>query len=113
MEEQIIVGQSQDPMIDNLTRDQIAKALGLQNFGEIKKNQDHIQRLIDWAQAKGAKDTTDIVWAVKQLANRVGSPKIGNNWAEHLGQYAYLELERIKIEDQLKEIENGEKASTA
>lgn len=104
--ESISVGQSNEPFVDEITRDQVAKALGLKNFGEIKKNQDHIKRLIDWASSKGAKDTTDIVWSVKQLANRVGSPKIGNNWAQHLGQYAYLEMERMKLDDQIKELEH-------
>jgi hypothetical protein len=118
MDDQISVGQSNEPFIDEITRDQVGKALGLKDFAEVKKNQDQIKRLIDWAQAKGAKDTTDVVWSVKQLANRVGAPHIGNNWAQHLAQYAYLEMERMNIDKQLSElgpkmenpkIEKGEK----
>ena len=77
----------------------------MKDYGEIKKHQDQIKRLIEWAQAKGAKDTTDIVWSIRQLANRVGSPHIGNDWAQHLAEYAYLELERNKIDGQLKEMD--------
>jgi hypothetical protein len=98
-------GIGSEPVIDELTRDLLAKELDLKNFGEIKNNQDNLKLLMDWAYAKGAKERVDVIWAVKQLANRVGSPKIGNNWPQHLAQFAYLELERMKIEGQLKEME--------
>lgn len=104
MDDTVQVGQSVEPVIDNLTRDAVAEILGLKNFGEIKRYQDHIKRLIDWAQVKGAKDRTDVLWAIEKLADRVGSPKIGNNWAQHLSQYAYLEMERLKIDQQLEEM---------
>jgi len=105
MEEEIAIGASKEPFIDELTRDQVGKALGLKNFPEIKKNQDQIKRLIDWAYAKGAKDTTDVVWNIKQLANRIGSPKLGNNWPQHLATYAYLEMQRLEIDKSLREME--------
>jgi hypothetical protein len=100
----------EEPFVDELTRDEVAKVLDLKNFGEIRKNNLNLKRLMDWAVAKGAKDRLDIVWAVKQLANRVGAPKIGNNWPQHLAQYAYLEMERMKLEGQLKEMEGSIKA---
>ena len=86
----------------------VGKALGITDLGEIDKNQHQIERLIEWAQMKGAKDDMDIVWSIKQLANRVGSPGLGNNWAQHLSTYAYLEMEKLKIDKQLREIENGD-----
>lgn len=105
--EQVSVGTNTEPFIDDITRNQVAHSLGLEKYSDIHKNQDNIKRLIDWAQAKGAKDRADVVWSIKQLANRVGSPKIGNNWAQHLGQYAYLEMERMKLDNELQSFEGS------
>jgi hypothetical protein len=97
---------SSEPIIDEIVRDAVAKELGLRNFGDIRKNQDKLKTIIDWAYVKGAKDRMDVIWAVKQLAGRVGSPKLGNNWPEHLAQYAYLEMERVKLDTELKSMES-------
>jgi hypothetical protein len=104
-DEPVIVGQQNEPVVDELVRDAIAKELGLRNFGDIRKNQDKLKTIIDWAYVKGAKDRMDVIWAVKQLAGRVGSPKLGNNWPEHLAQYCYLEMERVRLDEQLKSME--------
>lgn len=110
--ESVSVGN--DVYVDDFERTAVARALNIDGFGDMKKYQDQIKRLIDWARSKGAKDTTDVVWNVKQLANRVGSPKIGNNWAQHLSAYAYLEMEKMKIEGELREMEpdGGQKTNT-
>lgn len=97
-----------EPFIDDITTTQVARALGLERHADIKKYQDQIKRLIDWAKEKGSKDDTDIVWSIKQLGNKVGSPKLGNNWAQHLSQYAYLEMERMKLDKQLNEYASQE-----
>jgi hypothetical protein len=98
--------QSNEPVIDELVRDAVAKELGLRNFGDIRKNQDKLKTIIDWAYVKGAKDRMDVIWAVKQLAGRVGSPKLGNNWPEHLAQFCYLEMESVKLNTELKSMES-------
>jgi hypothetical protein len=103
--ESVSVGSNGDIYVDEFNRNAVARALNLKDYGEIKKNQDQIKRLIEWAKVKGAKDYTDITNSIKELANRVGSPKLGNNWAQHLSQYAYLEMERMKIDEQLREME--------
>jgi len=102
------VGVKQEPYTpSNDTKLAVGKALGITDLGKIDDNQHQIERLIEWANARGAKDDADVVWSVRQLANRVGAPGIGNNWAQHLSTYAYLEMEKLKIDKQLKEIENG------
>lgn len=103
--ETVSVGQSSEPFVDFSLRDSVARNLGLKDYAETKKYQHQIERLIQWAEAKGAKDNTDILYSIKQLANRVGSPKLGNNWAQHLSQYAFLEMERLNIDKQLRELE--------
>lgn len=101
--EQINVGQTTDPFIDDTSKLQIAHALGLESLEDIKKYQDQIARLTEWGKAKGAKDTLDLIWQIKDLANRIGGPRFGENNVRNLSTYAYLELERMKIDKQLKE----------
>ena len=106
MEEQVTVGTPQEPFIDDQTTRQVARAIGLESNYELKKYQDQLKRLIDWAQVKGAKDSMDVIWTIKQLGNQMGSPKIGNNLAQHLSQYAFLDMERLKIEKEMASMGN-------
>lgn len=105
--------QSSEPVTDEYERMSIGKAVGLKDFPEVRKYAHQIDRLMEWARVKGAKDSEDMVWQIRQLANRVGGPTIGNNWAQHLSTYAYLEMEKLKIDKQLKEIEgDGQEAGS-
>jgi prolyl-tRNA synthetase len=101
--EQIEVGQRIEPGADDVTRTQVEKALGLEKHSDIVKSGDHVRRLIEWAVNQGAKDSTDIVWKIKQLQSRIGSPHLGETWPSHLGQFVYLEMERNRLDQQLKD----------
>jgi hypothetical protein len=103
--EKVEVGQRVEPGADDVTRTQVEKALGLEKHSDIVKAGDHVRRLIEWAVAEGAKDSMDIVWKIKQLQSRIGSPHLGESWPSHLGQFVYLEMERNRIDKQLKEIQ--------
>lgn len=89
------------PANDYLERSLIAKAVGIEDETGKRKFQDQIGRLIEYARSKGAKSANDMVFEVKKLANRVGTP-IGDHLARHLSTYAYLEMERNRLDDQLK-----------
>ena len=97
---------------DFMTQHAIASAVGLENSSEISKYAHQIERLNQWATMKGAKDTADKVWQIKQLANRIGGPTIGNNWAKHLATYAFLEMERMKLDQQLQKYASNQKTHT-
>lgn len=85
----------------------LGRSLGLDDLKQIEKYSHQLDRLIEWARMKGAQSREDIVWQVRQLRNVVGGPGIGNNYAQHLAQYAYLEMERMKIDAQMKEMEHA------
>lgn len=104
-EEKVPIGEKNDIYVDEFDKNAVAKALGFDKFSSIKKYNHQIERLIEWAKMKGAKDHIDIVDSIKKLANRVGSPPLGTNIAQHLSTYAYLEMERLKIDKQLREME--------
>lgn len=103
--ENIEVGNVVEPLYNDVTKTEVEKSLGLEKHSDIVKSSDHVRRLIEWAISKGAKDTTDIIWSIKQLQSRIGSPHLGETWPSHLGQFVYLEMERDRIDNQLKEIQ--------
>lgn len=93
------------PQDGELERLALARSLGLENLRDISRYHNQLDRIVEWAKAKGAVSREDVVWQVRQLMTRVGGPSLGNNWAQHLSQYAYLEMERMKLDGQLKEFE--------
>lgn len=104
LEENIKVGSSKDPFVGDDMKLRVGRSLGLDKFSDVKKYQHNIERLIDWGKEKGAKDAEDLIWNIRQLANRVGSAPLGQNTTQHLSTYAYLEMERMKIDKQLEEM---------
>jgi hypothetical protein len=101
-DEVVPVGTQADPFVDDWLKRSILRHFNIRPEDE-KRHQSQIERIVQWAKAKGAKDDADAMWSIKQLANRVGSPKIGNNWVQHLGQYAYLDMERMKLDKEIGE----------
>jgi len=97
--------ESPAPEVDELVKLHLARSVGLERQSDIVKYQDQIDRLMEWAREKGAKNKEEMVWQVRQLANRIGGPTIGTNWVRHLANYAYLEMEKLKIDKQLQELE--------
>lgn len=107
MEESIPIGASSDIYVDDFEQNAVARAIGMDSFADIRKNSIQIKRLIEWAKLKGSQSIEDMQWAIRELRNRVGSPKLGESMAKHLSQYAYLEMERINLDKQLKTLENN------
>lgn len=85
----------------------IARSLGINDFKEMKQYDEQLHRLARWAKMKGAKDSLDIVWNIKQLASRIGGPSFGQHNVQNLSIYAGLELERNRIENKMKDFSNA------
>lgn len=78
----------------------IAHSLGVDKMSDIKAHQDRLRRVHEWATLRGAKSLTDIVAEIQSLRNRVGNPNIYN-----LSVYAGLELERMQLEQKMRQFE--------
>lgn len=113
IQESVEADSAKDPVSGSVDQYSLAKALGMDRLGEIDKYSHQLDRLKEWADMKGAKDNMDAVWMIKELANRVGGPPLGNNIVQHLSQYAYLEMERMRLDKQLRQMENAETTSSA
>jgi hypothetical protein len=94
-----VVGIPADGELEKLA---LARSLGLENIQDISKYDDQLSNLLEWAKTKGATSREDMVWQVRELSNMIGGPRVGTPMIRHLSQYAYLEMEKIKIDNQLK-----------
>lgn len=81
----------------------VARAFGVTDLGEAKKYQDQIKNMVEYAYSKGAKSREDVVWELRQIGAIIGSPKLGNNWFQHLNRWIYLNNEKSKLEKEIKE----------
>lgn len=86
--------------IDKLDKIGLAKSLGLENFKEIDKYDEQLQRIINWAKTQGAKDQIDVLGLVKGLTTRLGDRSIRN-----LSTYVYLESQRLALEAKIRRLE--------
>ena len=96
------------PTSDYLERAYVAKTIGIEDETGKKKFQDQIGRLIEYARHKGASNADEMTIEIKRLMNRVGTP-IGIHLARHLSTYAYLEMERDRLDQQLQELATTKK----
>lgn len=103
MDDQMVSTDIVSPNNDQLS--DVAHALGLEMHSDIHKNQNALERLVEWAQMKGAKDSSEIISHIKELAGTVGSNPLGGNMAKHLSTYAYLEMERARIDRELSKMD--------
>lgn len=105
--EEVLPQQSPDlevPADGELEKLSLARSLGLENLNDMSKFDDQLSNLVEWAKAKGAKSREDIIWQVRELSNMIGGPRVGTPMVRNLSQYAYLEMEKIKIDKQMKEM---------
>lgn len=93
-----------EPVTDYFEKLKLGQAVGLKTLSQIDKNKHELARLKEWAESKGAKNINEILSQIRQLANKVGSPTIGDNWAKHLSTYAYLEMQKDNIDKEMKEV---------
>lgn len=90
------------PQADELEMMAVAKSLGESDLKKIGEYGSHLKRIVEWAKLTGAKDTEDVLWKVRQLAGRIGSPQFGESNVSHIGQYIYMEMERLELEKKLR-----------
>lgn len=72
----------------------------------IKEGDSHkAQALYDYAKDKGAKSVEDVLWEIRYLGNRLGTPGYGESRLSFLYEYVYLLKEGRNITDKMKKME--------
>lgn len=88
---------------DDMERMNVAKALNLTDLDEIRDNEQHLTRLIEYAKGNGATDKITLLAEIAALRNRLGTPTIGE-----MAAWIYLENERKGIETRKQALEAEE-----
>jgi hypothetical protein len=83
----------------------IAEVLG-HSISDAEKYDVELNRIMDWAKNKGAESIEDILWEVRYLSTRLGTPGVGESRIKWLHQYIFLENEDAIIKGQLKKMED-------
>ena len=88
---------------DELSKLAVAKALGFEKLQDLNKYSDQVQRLVDYANMKGAKDITGIISELNGLRNELGMSKNIYN----LSVYAGMALQENEIRQKMNAFKNG------
>jgi hypothetical protein len=64
-----------------------------------------VQALLDYAKDKGAKTPEDILWEIRYLGNRLGTPGYGESRLSFLYEYVFLIKEDRLVKDKMKKME--------
>lgn len=92
-------------LADDIEMLKLSNTLGLENIAEAKQYQDKIQSIAKWASLKGAKSIDDAVTMIRELGARLGGPREGQTYMRNIAEYAYLEMEKLKIDKQMRSLE--------
>ncbi len=85
---------------NDLDRLAVGRSLGIQDIQDMERHQNRLDRIIEWAQAKGAKNQSEYVAELAHLRNTIGSPTIFD-----LTVYLNLEMEHMATEKAKTELE--------
>lgn len=74
---------------------------------EMSKNESKLDTLIAYAKTKTDDHSPEsIKWALRSLQSMVGTPPLGESWIPYLTRYAFLNLEKTKIDKELTKFHN-------
>jgi hypothetical protein len=87
---------------EDYAKRKIAEILG----DDPEKVEDYkVAALYKYTQDKGAKSIEDVLWEIRYIANRLGTPGYGESRLNYLYEYIYLLNESKSVEDKLKKME--------
>ena len=80
----------------------------MDDIAEYSQLKNRISLIRDWAkQNANSEDNTDVLWAVRTLENRLGTPPAGEKRINHLYKWIRLDQDRQRIEKEQKILEKS------
>jgi hypothetical protein len=74
---------------------------------EIGLFSDKIGTLLEYAKSQTEDQSREgLMWAIRELQYKVGTPPLGEKMINYLNKYAYLKLEENKIREEIKKYEH-------
>lgn len=102
-QEEKIASHVSSPVLPELERMAVAQVLGLETESDRKINADKIETLLEFAKINASGDSLeDIKWAIRDLELSLGTTPFGENKINYLTRYAFLRMEKDKINSELK-----------
>jgi hypothetical protein len=75
---------------------------------EIGMFRDKINLLLDYARTQTSSNSTEgLLWAIRSLQGKVGTPPLGEKWINYLSKYCYIKLEGLKIQKEAEQYEHS------
>lgn len=75
---------------------------------EVNMMKDKLEVILEYAKTQVTEQTMEnIKWAIRDLSSKVGTPPLGEKLVNYLSKYAYLNLERINLEKDIKKYERN------
>lgn len=78
-------------------RSEIAHVFNIESKDGLKKHAERIDRMMEWARLKGAKDKYGIIAEINNLKSRIG----GFRTLYDYSTYVYWEMERMKADENI------------
>lgn len=90
------------PITEDLQIRAIAQAVGLEDDSEFELSKEKLQTLLDYAKSQTKDHSPEsLKWAIRVLETKTGTPPFGEKLVSYLARYAYLVMEKSKIDQEL------------
>lgn len=89
---------------DTIALSKIAEELNVDSLTTTKNNFD-LERLLKYAQQRGATDINEILWEIRDLANKVGN-SLTENKLKRMARFAFLFGERRSIDKEIEQLKD-------
>ena len=90
------------PATEDLQIKAIAQVVGLEDDSEFELSKEKLQTLLDYAKSQTKDHSPEsLKWAIRVLETKTGTPPFGERLVSYLARYAYLVMEKSKIDQEL------------
>jgi len=98
--------QISSPVLPEMMERSVAEVMGIEDSAERNRASDKIQILIEYAKTQTKDHSPEgIKWAIRNLELKLGTPPLSEKRINYVAQYAYLLLEKRKIEKDIRSFE--------
>lgn len=98
--------QISGPALPRLLEDSVAEVMGIEDSAEKNRSMDKIQTLIEYAKSQSKDHSPEnIKWIIRSLELKLGTPPLAEKRINWISRWAYLNMEKRKLESEIKSFE--------
>ena len=94
------------PVRPEVIRSSVEQAMGLESQEDMHRYQDKVDILVEYTKSQ-TKDWSpeSIKWVIRSLEMKLGTPPFSEKRINYVAQYAYLMMEKRKLDSDIKSFE--------